>query len=428
MNGRTIRRACAGVGAAAITALAAVSGASAQEPVNITFWSWVPGIEDQVDAFNASQTAIHVEYINKGNGNTEYAALKTALEANSEIPDAVQIEFQHLPSFIARGELADLTQFGASDVAGQFLPWTIAQVSQGEGIYAYPQDAGPMILMCNQELLDKHGITSLATWDEFKAAATALHAADPNAYLANFTADQGHFFGLLWQSGAKPFTVDGTNITIDFTSPEVTRVAQLWDDMRASGDLAPVDTYSSDWNTAIGNGTIACWGSGAWGPQVIAPAAPDLSGKWTAYQMPQWVAGEAINGNYGGSTIAVTSASQNQAAAETFNRWLNADPAPTLELANGPAGLFPVTTATLSDPAWTEYTSDFFGGQKLHEVTAQAAEAVDVSFQWPPFTDFVYQTYAEAVAAGTTLVQTMADLQAKVTQYATDQGFTVVAP
>ncbi len=40
----------------------------------------------------------------------------------------------------------------------QFVPWTWAQVSQGDGVYAYPQDAGPMIQMCNKALLDKHSI------------------------------------------------------------------------------------------------------------------------------------------------------------------------------------------------------------------------------------------------------------------------------
>ena len=113
-------------------------------------------------------------------------------------------------------------------------------------------------------------------------------------------------------------------------------------------------------------------------PRSSTPAAPDLAGKWKAYQMPQWTAGTAVNGNYGGSTIAVTAASAHPAEAETFNRWLNTDPGPTLALANGAAGLFPVTLATLADPAWSDFTSDFFGGQKLHQVTGEAAQAVDV--------------------------------------------------
>ena len=413
--------------AAALLATTTINVAA--QATEVTFWSWVPGIEDQVKAFNASQSAVHVNYVNKGNGNTEYAALNTALEANADVPDVVQIEFQHLPSFIASGALADLTKYGANDVKDKFVPWTLAQVSQGDGIYAYPQDAGPMIMMCNQDLLDASGVTAPTTWDEFKTTAAAVHAKDASKYLANFTADQGHFFGLLWQSGAKPFAVDGTNIKIDFTSPEVTRVAQLWDDLIKSGDLAPVDTYSPDWNTAIGNGTIACWTAGAWGPQVIEPDAPALSGQWKAYQMPQWTAGTAVNGNYGGSTIAVTAASKNPQAAETFNRWLNTDAAPTLALANGAAGLFPVTTATLADPAWADFVSPFWSGQKLHQVTAEAAKAVDVAFQWSPFTDYVYTTYADdltAVKGGTsTLVATMADLQAKSTAHATEQGFTV---
>src|SRR5262245_50542537 len=101
MAGRTIRRVSGGLGVGLVAALAIGSAVTAQSPapVSITFWSWVPGIEDQVNAFNASQSAIQVQYVNKGNGNTEYAALKTALEANSDVPDVVQIEFQHLPSF-----------------------------------------------------------------------------------------------------------------------------------------------------------------------------------------------------------------------------------------------------------------------------------------------------------------------------------------
>lgn len=401
--------------------------------VEITFWSWVPGICDQVTAFNASQSAIYVNYLNnKGAGNAEYANLNTALAGNSGIPDVVQIEFQHLPSFIAHGDLLDLAQYGANDVKDQFVPWTWSQVSQGDGVYAYPQDAGPMIMMCNQELLDKEGIKAPTTWEEFTKAITDLHTKDAAAYFTNFTADQGHFFGLLWQSGAKPFIIDGENITINFTSPEVTRVAQLWGDMITSGNLAPVATFSSDWNTAIGNGTIACWTAGAWGPQVIEPAAPTLSGKWKAYLMPQWTAGGAVNGNYGGSVISVTKATAHPQEAETFNRWLNTDPGPTLTLANGTAGLFPVTNATYTNPAWADFTSDFWGGQKLHELTAQAAQQVDVSWGWSPFTSNVYTDYATLLTQVTsgeiTFVQAMANLQTLEVQYATDQGFTVTQP
>ena len=48
------------------------------------------------------------------------------------------------------------------------MPWTVAQVSQGDAVYAYPQDAGPMIQMCNTDLLTQAGIAAPTTWDEFQ--------------------------------------------------------------------------------------------------------------------------------------------------------------------------------------------------------------------------------------------------------------------
>ena len=142
---------------------AATEAPAGGAPVEITFWSWVPHIEEQVNEFNASQTAIKVNYVNPGGGAAEYNKLKVALEANADIPDVVQIEFQYLPGFIARDELLDLTAYGANDVKDQFVPWTWAQVSQGDAVYAYPQDAGPMVMFCNDAILEKNGITAPTT-------------------------------------------------------------------------------------------------------------------------------------------------------------------------------------------------------------------------------------------------------------------------
>jgi multiple sugar transport system substrate-binding protein len=395
----------------------------------ITFWSWVPGIGTQVTAFNESQSEIFVKYLNAGAGDAEYTALRTALETNTDVPDVVQIEYQHLASFVIRDELLDLAQHGANDVRDLFEEWTLAQASQGESLYAYPQDAGPMIMMCNKALLDEHGVEVPTTWDEFTSAAEALHSADADTYLSNFTADQGHWFGLLWQSGSRPFTVDGTTITIDFSSPEVTRVATLWGDLLSSGNVSPIDTYTSDWNAALANRNIACWTAGAWGPSLIESAAPDQAGDWQVYPMPQWAAGEAVNGNYGGSTIAVPAVTAHPTEAEAFARWLTTDSEITVEVTKPPANLFPVTKETLENAEWIEFAPEFWGGQQTHQVMAQAATEVDVDFQWGPFTDFVYTTYEEernaAVAGEITFEQAMQNVEERSKAYAIEQGFTV---
>lgn len=401
-------------------------------PVQITFWSWVPHLQDQVDEWNQAHPDIQVNYQNAGAGNAEYTKLNTALQANSGIPDAVQIEYQFVPSYIAQSALLDLTAYGANDVKSDFVPWTWSQVSQGNGVYAIPQDAGPMVMFCNNSILTQYNIPVPTTWDEFSKSAAALHQADPKVYLSNFTADQGWFFGMLWQSGAQPFQVNGQNITINFTSPEATRVATLWGDMITAGVLSPLDTYTNDWNTAIGNGSIACWQAGAWGTY-ISSYGPNFSGKWKVYLMPQWTAGGTTNGNYGGSTDAVMKASTHPKEAAEFLEWLNTDPKPTLELTNpDKAGLFPVTQATLSNTQWSDVPYDYWSGQAIHQVMAQAAQQVNPNFGWSPFTSFVYSTYADdltQVRAGKmTFEQLMQDLQSKSVDYAKQQGFTVTTP
>lgn len=400
-------------------------------PVTITFWSWVPKLDEQVAEWNAAHPDIQVSYQNAGAGNAEYTKLNTSLQANSDIPDVVQIEYQHLPNYIAQGVLLNLADYGANDVKDKFVPWTWSQVSQGTGVYAYPQDAGPMVMFCNDALLKKNNIGVPTTWDEFAKAAADLHKADPKVYLSNFTADQGEFFGLLWQSGAKPFVVNGKNITVNFTSPEAMRVATFWGNEIKSGDLGTLDTYTDDWNAAIGNGTIACWTAGAWGTYISSYAVdPYKTGAWSIYLMPQWTAGGKQNGNYGGSVDAVMKASAHPKEAAMFAQWLNTDAKPTVELTNpDKAGLFPVTQDTYSNAAWTGVTSDFFSGQKVHQVMAQAAQQVLPDFGWSPFTSFVYTTYADdlvKVRAGQmTFEDLMKDLQDKSTKYAKDQGFTV---
>jgi multiple sugar transport system substrate-binding protein len=406
--------------------------APAAAPVTINFWSWVPHLDEQVAEWNQAHPEIQVNYQNAGAGNAEYTKLNTALQANSDIPDVVQIEYQHLPSYIAQGVLLNLVDYGANDVKDQFVPWTWSQVSQGDGVYAYPQDIGPMVMFCNNAVLDKYKISVPTTWDEFATAAAALHKADPKVYLSNFTADQGWFFGMLWQSGAQPFIVNGQNITINFTSPEVTRVVKLWGDMMKAGVLSPIDTYTDDWNTAIGNGSIACWQAGAWGTY-ISGYGPTFSGKWKVYLMPQWKAGDKVNGNYGGSTIAVMGASTHPKEAAEFAQWLNTDAKITLELTNpDKAGLFPSTNATLANTQWSDVTYDYWSGQAIHQVMAEAAKEVDPNFGWSPFTSFVYTTYADDLtkvrAASMTFEAAMQDLQEKSVSYAKDQGFTVTTP
>src|SRR6266566_2660236 len=72
--------------AAAIPSLA-LGGKARTHAVTLTFWSWVPHLQDEVSLFNKSHADIQVKLVNVGQGATEYQKLRTALKAGSGAPD-----------------------------------------------------------------------------------------------------------------------------------------------------------------------------------------------------------------------------------------------------------------------------------------------------------------------------------------------------
>ena len=112
-------------------------------PTELTFWTWVPDIQNQVDMFMEEYPEIDVEVVNVGQGADHYQQLRTAIQAGSGAPDVVQIEFQHLSSFRLGDNLMDLAPY-VGDLSGLYPEWIWSQVSEGDAVYAVPQDAGPM--------------------------------------------------------------------------------------------------------------------------------------------------------------------------------------------------------------------------------------------------------------------------------------------
>ena len=142
-----------------LMALAACGGSAAPTsngPVTLTFWSWVPNIQNQINLFEQSHPNIKIKLVNAGQGGPEYTKLRTALKAGSGAPDIVQIELQYLPTFELANGLVDLSQYGANDLKNDYVSWVWNQVSQGSKVYAIPQDSGPMGLVYRADLFQQY--------------------------------------------------------------------------------------------------------------------------------------------------------------------------------------------------------------------------------------------------------------------------------
>jgi multiple sugar transport system substrate-binding protein len=292
-----------------------------------------------------------------------------------------------------------------------------------------PQDIGPMGMLYRADIFQKYHLAVPTTWDQFAAEAAALHKANPKIYLTDFPPTEGGAFNaFLWQAGVRPFKLNGTSLSIDFASPSALKVANYWGNLVKAGVVATDADFTPAWNTAFAQGNYATWLTAAWGPVYLQSIAANSSGKWRVAPLPQWAAGQHANGNWGGSTDAVTTQSAHPQEAADLAVWINTNRASTLMKAQKQAE-FPAIKNLLTDPVLTQQPWPFFGGQKIYSVFGPAAAQVDVSFQWSPFQDYVYTQLSNVLSAAvqgkTSYTQAMLTLQSTLVTYAKQQGFTV---
>ncbi|MCP2636120.1 extracellular solute-binding protein [Microbacterium sp. HD4P20] len=404
--------------------------AAMETPTELTFWTWVPDIEQEVALFEEAYPAIDVKVENVGQGLAHYQKLRSALEAGEGAPDVAQIEYQYIPSFVLSESLLDLSPYGADEISGDFVEWAWNQVAPGEEVWAIPQDVGPMGNLYREDILAAAGINEPpATWDDYATAAQAVKDAT-GSYISNVGATQaGQMIGFFWQAGVKPFGYDGAEtVSIDVNSAEAKVVADYWTDL-IQRDLISTDVdFNDEWYQGLANGKYAGWLTAAWGPIFLQGTAEGTSGLWRAAPLPQWNAGENVSGNWGGSSDAVLATSENPIAAYMLAEFINHDEESALKLATEQF-LFPPQVSVLEDPAFTDQESEFYGGQQVNQLFAEISETVDTDFEWLPFMDYVYSSYEETMG---TVIADKGDIsdaldtwQEQLVSYAESQGFTV---
>lgn len=399
-------------------------------PTTLTFWSWVPHLQDEVNLFEKAYPKIHVKLVNAGTGAAQYTKLRTVLKAGKGQPDVVQIEYQYLSSFTLGNNLMNLGPYGASKLKSRYPAWVWRQVSKGGAVYGIPQDTGPMGLLYRKDTLAANGIPVPKTWADFANAAHKLHAKHSNQYLADMPGnDAGQFIGFIWQSGAHPFSYDGKKtVSINLTSPQAMKVVTYWQKLIQDGVIATDADFNNQWYQGLSSGKYASWPTAAWGPVFLQGTAKNTSGKWRATFLPQWTAGAHASGNWGGSTDAVLTSTNHKIAAATLAQWINTNSQSAMDLATKQF-LFPTQKATLNNSSFINQKPAFYGGQQVNKIFVTSASHVNTNFDWLPFIDYVYSDYGDtlgkAIADKGNMTAALKKWQNDLVTYAKQQGFTV---
>lgn len=360
--------------------------------VTLSFTSWIPGIEDAVAIWNEANPDIQVEVQTGPSGNAgTYQNFFNQLEAGNA-PDLGQIEYDALPNFRVQDGLENLA--ACEDVVAaedQFLEWTWAQATLGtdDEVYGIPQDQGPMALFYRSDLFEQNGIDVPTTWEEYREAAVKVR--ELGGYITNFSqTDINQFAGFVWQADGQWFQNDGDEWKVELTSDKSEQVAAYWQDLLENDLVSTYPAWTDEWNNAYNSGEVWTWNSAVWGANSILSGAPDTSGNWSVATAPQWEAGGEASGNWGGSSVAVFQGTDHLYEAAKFALWLNTSEEALTSL-NQTAQIYPATTAGLELPVLQEGV-EFYGGQKIYDVFAEAAGQVNPDFVWGPT---MTQTYAD---------------------------------
>lgn len=399
-------------------------------PTTLTFWSWVPDIQTQVDLFEKTYPQIKIKVENVGQGAPHYTKIRTALKAGTGAPDVAQMEYQYIPSFNVTKSLLDLAPYGAAKLKPDYVPWVWKQVVSGKQVLAVPQDSGPMGNLYRTDILTAAGLSDAPkTWDDYATAAATVKS-KTGAYMSNFAPnDAGQLLGLMWQAGVKPFSYDGTKgVKVNVNSARAKEVMSYWQKLIQTDQVSVDPDFTDQWYQGLAKGKYAGWLTAAWGPIFLQGTAAKTSGLWAAAPLPQYAGAAEASGNWGGSSDAVLATSKNKIAAYEFAKWLNNDKKSTLLFATKQF-LWPTANSVAADPAFSDLKSDFYGGQTVNKTFAAISKTVDTDFQWLPYMDFAYSSFSD------TLGKTIANKgdmsagldawQKTLVDYGTQQGFDV---
>ncbi|WP_325483104.1 ABC transporter substrate-binding protein [Microbacterium sp.] len=400
------------------------------DPVKLTYWAWAPNLDKVVDIWNEANPDIQVTVAKQDGGDPAITKLLTAIQAGSGAPDLIQAEYQKIPTLVASDALADIAGAVGGDLAGEFpdAVWDSVTLG-GDAVYAIPQDTGPMMFYYREDIFNELGLTVPTTWDEYADTARALREADPTKYLGTFSAtDAGWFAGLSQQAQAEWWSIDGEAWAVGIDQEPTQAVAEYWGGLVAEGAIDNKPMYTPEWNAGLNDGTQVGWLGAVWGPGVLQGNAADTAGLWKAALLPTWD-GTPSNGNWGGSSTAVTSQSDHVEAATEFATWLNTDPEAVAALVEQ-TGIYPA--ATEAGASILTEAPDFFSNQPdFYDVAAQAAEAV-APFTYGPNVNVAFSAYNDEFAKAAeaksvdAFVAAVSAMQQITLEDLKSNGFTVV--
>ena len=359
----------------------------------LTIWSWDIGaasLQANVASFEAANPGVTVTVEDLGNQQVFDRMLAACAAGGIGLPDIVSVENGEAEIFWAQFPdcFADLQTLGYDDATAAMFPDFKRTELQANGrVYAMPWDSGPVMMFYRRDFYENAGVdpAAITTWADFIVAGQAIAAANPGVVMtqADINGDTEFFLMIGQENGCSYFSADASAITVN--SPACAETLQTIKDMVDAGIVT-----GANWGEKIQSmvgGTVATQMYGGWYEGTVRTNASDQAGLWGVYRMPSVTAGGPRAANFGGSALAISASSNNQAAAYAYLMH-------TLGTADGQItmlreyGLVPSLLAALDDP-YVQAEQAFWGGQQVWVDTLATLDDVRPSRGTPFYGDAV---------------------------------------
>lgn len=159
----------------------------------------------------------------------------------------------------------------------------------------------------------------------------------------------------------------------------------------------------------------------------LPPRAPDAAGDWRVAPMPQWNEGDNYSAENGGSTLAILQASEKKEAAFKFVEYItHGDGVQARVDANATVP----NTSVLENADYLNAADDYYGGQQVNQVIADAAANVRTGWQFPPFFEWMRTEWTDVSTPYFTngegsIQEVFENWQQNSIDYGNEQGFSV---
>ncbi|GEL07375.1 ABC transporter substrate-binding protein [Salisediminibacterium halotolerans] len=308
--------------------------------------------------------------------------LFTSLSAGSGAPDIAAIEVSEIERYKnAEDRFYNLYDLGAEEIEEDYLDWVwdLGTSTEGDFSFGVPTDIGPTVMYYRTDVFEEAGLPTdadevndlIETWDDYEdIAATILEEtgkpmADNPETVFNAKRDQ---------SPEQYFNEDD-ELIID-SSPYVREAYDDTADWIESDYVENFGMWSPEWANGMAEGEYATLLGPAWMRDTIKENAPDAT-EWRIASMPEGA------GNWGGSWMTIPKETDHAEEAYDFLTWLLAPEQQKDSFEE--RGMFPSTPEVYDDPEFTEITDDYYGGQNVAEIFAEAALEVNYVYKGADF-------------------------------------------